>query len=802
MKNAIREKIRKKQETKRIRTLNPYFKKLYRSVTSFAERVFEKCTDMLTLELERETVSRIERGKIFLASIGLSILSVFISACPMGEGCYPIAVSILAASGTRSRDTGFVPRLYMALTIGAVSVSTLFMGSTGMLYFSVLICVFVIRGVMTSFAFNEKTASRTLTAFFTALLIGVMNSLICDFSLMSSVSLATLVTVTPIFTYLFIPLYDRIGGKNPDTRKEERFAVGILTVTAVSIFALTDVKIAGLSLQVIASFCLTLGAAKRHGSMISGAVGVILGIACGSPVTAGVLGGVGVICALLFPHDLYALLVSLPVSVALSVFLGGTQGFLSCVPETMASFLVMWPVLLKIPMNSPKISEQHFRRKISPVNFGERLERISGAFSSLSEVFFAVCETSAEPDEEKIRRVVENACNGICASCSASGMCWGKRWRDTNGIIDAVSSQMVKNGCITIDDFPEYFRQRCCKSELLCDAVNKSCNVYGKEKGNLDRANLIAGEYRTVSKLLKSAADIFSKYPERHEEMAEKASGLLDRLGIRYDFVEVWGGRNTVIDAVGVSIENVPMSSVELIGAFENVCGIKLEEPEFIISEDASAMRLKRRRAIHLECSKKSCSKKGESTSGDTVTFFENDNGCFYSLVCDGMGSGREAAITSRLASVFLEKLLRCTDDRGVTLEMVNRMLVNRDGECFTTLDLVEIDLYEKKASFIKAGAAPSYILRDGKYYKVNSETPPAGIIDELRAEETSVQLKSGDVIILVSDGILDSSEELPVEVDPSLSSSEISHGILSEALSRFSARDDMSVAVIRVFDD
>ena len=184
------------------------------------------------------------------------------------------------------------------------------------------------------------------------------------------------------------------------------------------------------------------------------------------------------------------------------------------------------------------------------------------------------------------------------------------------------------------------------------------------------------------------------------------------------------------------------------------------------------------------------------------MTFFENDNGNFYSLVCDGMGSGREAAITSRLASVFLEKLLRCTDDRGVTLEMVNRMLVNRDGECFTTLDLLEVDLYEKKAAFIKAGAAPSYILRDGKYYKVNSETPPAGIIDDLRAEETSVQLRGGDVIILVSDGILDSSDTLITEPDPNLSSSGMSHLILSDALSRFSARDDMSVAVIRVFED
>ena len=804
MKNAIREKISEKQETKKKRQfkISPQLKKAYSGIVKRAERIFEKSSDMLTEELERETVSIKERAKILLISLGLSLIGVFISCCAMGESCYPIAVALLCALGTRAQQEGFVPRFYIALSLGAVSASTLFMGSAGVLYFSVLVSVFIIRGVLTSFSFNESSTTRVITAFFTGLIIGTMNLLICDFSLMSSVSFASILILAPIFTYLFIPLFDRIGKKNPDSRFLQHFTVGSLAVVFITVLSLGEIKIFGLSLSFILSFSLTLGMSKRFGSMTAGAVGAVLGIACNSPVAVGVLGGVGVVSALLFPHDLYALLASLPVSVVISIFLGGTKGFLACTPEIMASFLIMWPVLLKIPMNSPKISEQRLRPRLGGVNFGERLERMSGAFSSLSEVFFAVCETAAEPDAEKIRGVVENACNGICATCSASGMCWGKRWRDTNGIIDGVSEQMIKNGCVTLEDFPEYFRQRCVKAEILCDAVNKSCNLYGKEKGSLERANLIAGEYRTVSKLLKSAADIFSKYPERHEEMSKRVSCVLDKLGIEYDFVEVWGGRSTVIDVIGASCEKIPLSTLELIGIFENVCDLKLEEPEFIVSEETPVMRLKRRRAIHLECSKKSCSKKGESTSGDTVTFFENDNGNFYSLVCDGMGSGREAAITSRLASVFLEKLLRCTDDRGVTLEMVNRMLINREGECFTTLDLLEIDLYDKKAAFIKAGAAPSYILREGKYYKVNSQTPPAGIIDDLRAEETSVQLRDGDVLILVSDGILDSFDALPVEVDASQSSSEISHTILSQALSRFSARDDMSVAVIRVFDD
>ncbi|MBR5460779.1 MAG: SpoIIE family protein phosphatase, partial [Clostridia bacterium] len=378
----------------------------------------------------------------------------------------------------------------------------------------------------------------------------------------------------------------------------------------------------------------------------------------------------------------------------------------------------------------------------------------------------------------------------------ASAMCWGKRWRDTKGVLDSIAETVEKKGEVSSDGLPEYFRSRCVKNEAICEAVNRVCSAYARE--GLEGANRTVGEYRTVSKLLKSTADMFSEYPERSEELAKRVSSVLDKLEIKYSYVEVRGIPNTVIDAVGVRMEQVPLSAVELVGIFENVLNLRLSEPEFIL-EGTPTMRLKRRRAISLECAKSACSKKGESVSGDTVSFFENGNGRFYSLICDGMGSGSDAAITSRLASVFLEKLLRCVQDTGVTVELVNRMLLCREDECFTTLDLLEIDLYEKTASFIKAGASTSFIFRDGKCYRINSQTPPAGIIHDLKAEQTTVHLRDGDTIILLSDGILDADDE-PELINGS--SSEISQEILKLSLLRYSARDDMSVAVIKVLEN
>ena len=60
-------------------------------------------------------------------------------------------------------------------------------------------------------------------------------------------------------------------------------------------------------------------------------------------------------------------------------------------------------------------------------------------------------------------------------------------------------------------------------------------------------------------------------------------------------------------------------------------------------------------------------------------------------------------------------------------------------------------------SSFIKAGAAPAYVLRSAKLFKVSSDTPPCGIIEGFCAENTSFDVFPGDVIIMLSDGITSS---------------------------------------------
>ena len=168
------------------------------------------------------------------------------------------------------------------------------------------------------------------------------------------------------------------------------------------------------------------------------------------------------------------------------------------------------------------------------------------------------------------------------------------------------------------------------------------------------------------------------------------------------------------------------------------------------------------------------------------------------------MGSGKVAAATSRLSCVFLEKMLRAGTSKTVCLEMLNNLLLSKNDETFSGIDLLEIDKLTGCAYFIKAGAAPSFVLRDSRLYKICSETPPVGIIPSFSAESTRFSLEKGDLIIMLSDGVITADSdgvwlsEL-IHLDRDNEPAFLASSLIDKAKTINSRLDDASACVIKI---
>ncbi len=791
-----------------------YMEKSARVYSGVFLKMFDKLSDMLAEELGEESADYKKRTRTFLLSLLFVAVGFLISSTEFAPSAYPMSIAIISAAGSRvKRKRELAPRLIMGLSFFSAVLSTLRMGTMGLLYFTVIFTVFILRSVVTSGEFDESIAYRTLTAFFASAVVSSWNCILNSFTLDSVFTGLSVAVIAPLFTYLFSGFFVSLGDPLFESGMKMRVEVGLASIYFALAFALGGISLFGFSLGAAFSFAVTCLAAKTLGAMHAGVFGMVGGMSLASGLFAAAFGVVGVVSAIFFSvSDLLALSVAVLVSSAAAIYVGGFAGLVTVLPEVLFGCIVIYPILKLMPIAEERITLEAMSVKTSEEHERECVEReltkLSGTFATLSEVFFAVNDTLRTPNVSDVSRTVDKAFNKVCALCSMSGMCWGRHFTDSNEAKQAICERIIESGRAESDDFPEHFTERCIKLDKILAEINRRYAGLYYVANDVRHANLIAGEYHTVSKLLQSTARGFKDSEAENTELGKRAFSAMRSLATPFGRIEAWGRRRSVIDVFGVCPERLERSSAELTAAFETECGMMFEEPEFIKLETSSALRMRRRTPITLECAKKSMSKKGERVNGDSISFFEKDDGYFYSLICDGMGSGRDAALTSRLASVFLEKVLTCTDDKKVTLEMLNSMLIAKNDECFTTLDLIEIDLFDMKASFIKAGAAPSFIVRGDRVYKINSATLPAGIIEKLSAEETKISIRPGDVIVMLSDGITDSgdssAEDNPwlTELITSLSKespSDLCDKLLGEALTRFGASDDMSVAALKV---
>lgn len=200
-----------------------------------------------------------------------------------------------------------------------------------------------------------------------------------------------------------------------------------------------------------------------------------------------------------------------------------------------------------------------------------------------------------------------------------------------------------------------------------------------------------------------------------------------------------------------------------------------------------------------------------DKISGDNFSMLELAGGKQGVILSDGMGAGQAAHQESALVVEVLEELLNAGFPKDTALQMVNNaMVMGREEVKFSTIDMAQYDLYTGKCELAKAGASITFIKRKDKVEIIKSTSLPIGVVSKVDIDYTECQLSDGDMVIMVTDGVMDAlpvgEQELLMQMiiqGTSLNNpKELAHHILGQVLecSGEVPMDDMTVVVVGIW--
>lgn len=154
--------------------------------------------------------------------------------------------------------------------------------------------------------------------------------------------------------------------------------------------------------------------------------------------------------------------------------------------------------------------------------------------------------------------------------------------------------------------------------------------------------------------------------------------------------------------------------------------------------------------------------KKDDSiVSGDMISEAKLQDGKNLLAISDGMGSGANARKNSKIAISMLERMLISGFDKNTSINLINSAILTSNNEdMYATLDVAIVDLYDGKLELLKNGACPTYIKESKGISMISSNSLPTGVMNNVQIDTFEKQINDGDIIVMVSDGVIDSNNE------------------------------------------
>ncbi|MBR6917205.1 MAG: SpoIIE family protein phosphatase [Clostridia bacterium] len=648
-------------------------------------------------------------------------------------------------------------------------------------------------------SFNTSTSLKVFTSLAAALMIGFAAILSSGNVWYDVFGCALGVTLTPLLCYAYSALTD--GSAPPALRRAGAGAA--LFALALSI---KGFEIGGMKVTLIVSIIISLISGYTLGIRDGVLISIFAGFALGAeqfaifPTAALCAGAIGAYSPGI------AAVTAASLSSSLALFSEGIGAISRSFPEILLSAALFYPAAKFgiISALKPDTAEARAAPMCRRSTVGDRLMLLSSALDKTSKLFESVSEKLRRPSRRETRAICDLSFSVYCDECSKRSICRERENFGADGVIDSSADKLAEAGRVDISCLPQSMVRGCPDVDAIIARINAEYKRLLLSCIKEDKCASFASSYSDISKLIEECVERAGEDFCRSEEASAALSEKLKEEGITYETVSVYGKRRYEICVRGLHASGLCCGAEDLRRIAEEALGCPVTEPEMSCEYDKLNMFAESRRRYGVHHGEYSKSGSREA-NGDRICSFSGADDSFYMVICDGMGSGGEASLTAGAAALFLERMLGAGSDVPVALEMLNNFTKERRLECFSTVDLLKVDPYSGEATFYKCGAAPSFVQRDGRLFKIECDASPLGILDRIVAKSASFSLKSGDRVIMMSDGVYpdgDDASFLEFLSDAKRLGNalpEAAKAVAEEAIRHAMRPDDASVGVVRI---
>ena len=765
------------------------------------------------------------RGSALVYSTLLFALAFLLAHTHALFGAYPFALALLAIADRR------VPFVFAGACVGA-----LVLGERGYVYCVSYIFLILLRLVLShpreegrilpasEEYFEEAPPLRIAAAAvvglglaFYQLLAGGIAADSLWFALAASV-------LPPLAGGLFLGYFD--SGLSPlalltaenaaspfaATRREWYLSLGVASILFCVTLGAGESELFGISLAYcLAAFCCLLFPQKW--GLLRGTVAALF-VSAGTlaPLYLPAFGAMAILSGLLQSVGLFYALAAACLGGTLAAFsLAGLPALVGFFPEATVSVALAWPLFKNLPAIGEAGAERRRRERAEATEEArrrlptvERMEMLSGAYRSLSEIFYRLSDAAAHPTEAEYAAVCFDACRRQCEGCAGWDGCFEKGEKNGHRTLECVAEQYARGTPPPDIRVPESLLRSCGRAPYLLDAMKNACAALEEEKRRTDRNGVFGQNYAAMAEMLSDAARREVREGREDTALSRSLARAFEEVGAPLRHLAAFGSRHRYIVADGVRWNPEKHSEEGLRGRLEQICGCRLTPAVFEPTADGMRMRFESMRRLSVDVHQATAAR-GREVSGDAFAAFEGHGDYGYALLSDGMGSGREAAVTAGICGAFLRQTLGAGTSKSAALRALNTVLCERGVECSSTVDLLELDLLYGRACFVKSGAAASYVKRGDRLFRIRSGTVPIGLLGALDAEKIRFDLEIGDVVVMLSDGISQTPEDAVWLCEMLASPSDgdldaLTDRILENARARREdGGDDMTVALIEI---